>query len=103
MVNVMKADEAERLGRAEGPVRVNLFSDCNPLTASGGHGGRTRNPFGQLISNQPASHSLILRNSYAFTEFNKLTIGYRGAKHEFGSQAILIVQPAVLTLATVTP
>ncbi len=28
---------------------------------SGGHGGRTRNPCGQLISNQPASHSLILQ------------------------------------------
>lgn len=34
-----------------------------PVTAvpqGGGHGGRTRNPCGQLISNQPASHSLIL-------------------------------------------
>ena len=30
-------------------------------SGSGGHGTRTHNPFGQLISNQPASHSLILR------------------------------------------
>gem|GEM_PF-6404046 len=38
---------------------------------SGGHGTRTHNPCGQLISNQPASHSLILLQSVSVRGLRK--------------------------------